>query len=1008
MGELMRAISFESIIKWSLDEYNKKDSVFGIRKDKFYKNTSGTNIEIFGDKISSPIGPAAGPNSQLAQNIIASYLAGARFIELKTVQQMDGEELRKCIARPCINIEDEGYNVEWSTELTIPEAYNEYVKAWFAIHILAKEFGISNKRDFAFNMSVGYDLKGIQSEKIDTYINGMIDASNTQIWSDCKKYLLENLDIFSKITKEDIESIDKAVSPSITISTLHGCPPDEIERIATYLLTEKKVHTYIKCNPTLLGYETARKLMDDMGYSYISFDSHHFENDLQFSDAITMLNRLIELAKVKGLDFGVKITNTFPVQIKRNELPGEEMYMSGRSLYPLSLNVALKLSKEFDGKLPISYSGGADYFNIDKLLKVGIQPITVASTILKPGGYERLQQLSIKVEPLLKGQFKKIDVVALESLAKDMLTDKHHLKNSRTSGSLKTKSKLNLFDCFIAPCSDAGCPINQQIPEYIRLVEEGRMDEAFNIIAIDNALPSVTGQICDHNCQSKCVRTNYEYPVSIRKAKGMAAEAAQVQFIKGMKEVPIKTDKKAVVIGAGPAGIATAYYLRRNGLDVTVLEKLSKPFGIVEYVIPAFRIEEEQMKRDFSMAEKSGVKFVFNVKEEYSLENLKEEYDYVVIATGAWKEGISPVKTGSEFVVDALEFLRNSKEKDCKLDLGKRVAVIGGGDVAMDCARAAKRANGVEEVVIVYRRTKEFMPASPEEIIFAEEDNVKFYELYSPISYDSKILVCEVQELCDERDASGRKTIKSKGVKEEFEFDTVIGAVGARVDTSLFEKNGVNINSNKNPELTSNNETNIRNVYVAGDCSKGAATIVKAMADAKVVAKAILAKAGLAHDFVKVQLPQAEGEIYSRKGILKEMTDKSRCLSCNQICELCCDVCPNRANISIIINNPEFNLKHQIVHIDGMCNECGNCGVFCPHIGNPYKDKFTLFWTIEDFENSENRGFLPLGNDMFKVRKEDGGIVEYKRGATNISNEFAEIIEVLLHDYNYVFPTIVK
>ena len=166
MSELMRPIEFDKLIKWSFKECNSQGSIFGVKKEKFYKNKSGTNIEVFGDKISSPIGPAAGPNAQLSQNIIASYLAGSRFIELKTVQKMDGEELRKCIARPCINVEDEGYNVEWSTELTVEEAFDEYVKGYIAIHILSKEMEISDTKDFLFSMSVGYDLEGIKTDKI--------------------------------------------------------------------------------------------------------------------------------------------------------------------------------------------------------------------------------------------------------------------------------------------------------------------------------------------------------------------------------------------------------------------------------------------------------------------------------------------------------------------------------------------------------------------------------------------------------------------------------------------------------------------------------------------------------------------------------------------------------------------------------------------------------------------------------------------------------------------------
>ena len=141
----------------------------------------------------------------------------------------------------------------------------------------------------------------------------------------------------------------------------------------------KGLHTFIKCNPTLLGYEFARKTMDEMGYDYVAFGDFHFLDDLQYKDAIPMLQRLKKLAGEKNLEFGVKITNTFPVDVKQNELPSEEMYMSGKSLYPLSISLAAKLAKEFDGQLRISYSGGADYHNIKSIVDAGIWPVTVAT-----------------------------------------------------------------------------------------------------------------------------------------------------------------------------------------------------------------------------------------------------------------------------------------------------------------------------------------------------------------------------------------------------------------------------------------------------------------------------------------------------------------------------------------------------------------------------------------------------------------------------------------------------
>ena len=168
MSDIMRPIPFGQLMDWILTEYQTQGSIFGV--SKIVRHTNGQARPIFAEKIEAPFGPAAGPNTQLAQNIVAAYVGGSRFFELKTVQIMDGEELSKCVAKPCITAADECYNCEWSTELTVPQAYDEYVKAWFALKLLAKELELGDPDGFVFNMSVGYDLAGIQSEKIDSYI----------------------------------------------------------------------------------------------------------------------------------------------------------------------------------------------------------------------------------------------------------------------------------------------------------------------------------------------------------------------------------------------------------------------------------------------------------------------------------------------------------------------------------------------------------------------------------------------------------------------------------------------------------------------------------------------------------------------------------------------------------------------------------------------------------------------------------------------------------------------
>lgn len=1000
----MTPIPFEKLLNWVLDEYKLKGSIFGIKKDKFYRNASKSSINILGENISTCMGPAAGPHSQLTQNIVSAYLAGSRFIELKTVQILDGEDLP--VSKPCIYAQDECYNVEWSTELTVQDAYDEYVKAWFLLHVLMKELELSNSRDFMFNMSVGYDLEGIKSPKVNNFIDGMINASSTAIWNECKNVLVNNLDKFSNFNVDDLNNISNKICSSITLSTLHGCPPQEIERIANYLLNEKKLNTFIKMNPTLLGEDFVRNTFDNMGYKYITLNSHHFKNDLQFDDAVSMLSRLKSVAKDMNLEIGVKLTNTLPTKITNNELPGEEMYMSGRSLFPLSITLAYKLAKEFEGDLKISYSGGVDFFNIKDIYLTGIAPITFATTLLKPGGYERINQLAKITEEVNSKVEDKINLDLLEKLSTSVLNNKHYKKEWREVNNRKLKSNLPIFDCATAPCNK-GCPINQQIPQYVSLVGEKKYSEAFEVIVNDNVSPAITSTICNHNCQSKCTRLDYDKSVSIRNMKNIAVMNSQDEYISQIEPSKIKTNKKVAVIGAGVAGLATAAYLRRNGVNVTVFEKREKPFGVIQYVIPEFRIGQSMIDKDFNLIKNYGVNFNFGSKEDFIIDELKKEYDYVVLAIGAWKPLKVDIVDNDNKAINALEFLEDFKHNCEAINLGKNICIIGGGDVAMDAARAAKRLDGVENVTVIYRRTKDLMPASKEEIELLIEDGILIKELLSPKELKNGKLVCMEMKLGD-KDSSGRRRPIETTNTVEVDADTVIQAVGDTIDTTLLEKNNIAMNSKGYPVISESYETSIKNVYVAGDMKSGPATIVQAMADGKLVAKDILKKENIINDFKEKTIQVNENGLYLKKGVVStpksNEEEASRCLSCNNVCELCVDVCPNRANVLIKLNSNNMN-SHQILHIDGMCNECGNCGVFCPHDGNPYKDKLTLFWSEEDFNNSDNKGFLLLDKttNTFKVRKEDGSIVTYELGEKDkISREYEDMMKAYIYNYNYI------
>ena len=995
MSEVMTPMSFEQLVEWVLQEKKKRGTVFG--QHHAYRADGTHNRTMFGRTLETPIGPAAGPHTQMTQNIVAAYYAGSRFFELKTVQIMDGEELAACINRPCIKADDEGYNCEWSTELTVPQAMEEYIKAWFLLKVIAREFGLGDMNGFQFNVSVGYDLAGIQSPKVDTFLNSMKHAEDTEVFKHCKAYLLEHADWFEHVTTEDIEQIPPEICNSVTLSTLHGCPPQEIERIAMYLLTEKGFHTFVKCNPTLLGYEFARKTMDEMGYDYIQFGDFHFKDDLQYEDAVPMLTRLMNTAKERNLEFGVKITNTFPVDVKQNELPSEEMYMSGKSLYPLSISLVAKLAKEFDGRLRISYSGGADYYNIERIVDAGIWPVTVATTLLKPGGYQRLTQMA-KLLDKENAPFEKVDAESAGKLAEEAVKDPHHVKAMKPLPSRKMKKEVPLMDCFVAPCKE-GCPIHQDITTYLQLVGEEKYEEAMEVITEKNPLPFITGTICAHNCMSKCTRNFYETPVHIREMKLKAAENGYEALLEKLPVPAVTKAGKAAVIGGGPAGMAAAYFLRKGGMEVTLFEAKESLGGVVRHVIPPFRISEDAIEKDAEILRKMQVDIRCNTKVE-SLEELKKQgYTKIVLAVGAPVQGSLKLESGMP--KNALEFLAEFKQTDGNVSLGKYVVVIGGGNTAMDTARAAKRNVGVEHVYLVYRRTRRYMPADEEELVMALEDGVEFKELLSPVKLENGQLFCKVMQLSD-YDVSGRRGVTETGETVWVPADTVIAAVGEKVPTDWYQANGLAVSEKGRLYVDEKTlKTSDDNVYAAGDGLYGPATVVEAIRDGRKVAEAIAGEV-LARDFDKLA---EEEKVYAKRGVLKEeqkeTKEAGRCLGCSTICENCVEVCPNRANIAIQVPGME---KHQIIHVDYLCNECGNCKSFCPYSSAPYLDKFTLFATEADMENSKNQGFAVLNQETrrCKVRFFGKTFIWEPEKPAGLPDGLGRMIETVCRDYSYL------
>ena len=981
MSEKMYPIPFKSLMNWIVTEYAREGEIFGVHTPYY---ASGKTLPIFSERIETPFGPAAGPNSQLAQNIIAAYFAGARFFEVKTVQKMDGAELAACVPRPCILAADEGYNQEWSTELEIPQARDEYIKAWCALKILSKVYGLGDPNGFVFNMSVGYDLDGIKGEKVNTYIDNMMDASETKQFKECLAVLTE----LFPAEKDFIASISPRVSRSVTVSTLHGCPPQEIERIASYLLTEKGLHTFVKCNPTILGYKTARTILDSMGYDYIVFDEHHFNEDLQWVDAVPMFERLQALADSKGLEFGLKLSNTFPVDTTRNELPGTEMYMSGRSLFPLTIEMCNRISRQFNGKMRISFAGGAEFFNCDKLFSAGIWPITVATTILKPGGYNRLHQMVEKVEALPYRAFCGTDTSAISDMSTASHSDFHHLKPIKPVASRKSEEKVPWIDCFTAPCK-GGCPIHQDIPEYMELCRKGLYGPALKLITEKNALPFITGTICAHRCQNKCSRNFYEESVQIRDTKLIVAQHGYGALMADIKLPEKVAGKKAAIIGGGPTGIAAAYFLGRAGIETTIFEREEKLGGVPRYVIPAFRISDEAIDKDIALMEHYGVEVKCGAPAP-SVEDLKKlGYTHILIATGAWQAGKLDIPGNVKGVIGWMKEMK-TQVKPC---LTGHVVVVGAGNTAMDAARVAKRM-GAESSTIVYRRTKKEMPADEHELKLAIDEGVAMVELAAPVAQENGKLKLEKMKL-GEPDASGRRSPVATGEFFEIPCDLVISAVGEKVDAKLMADNGIEM-ERKGPAF----KTNVENVWCAGDAHRGPATVVEGIADAAAFAEAVIGKAHT-YEIPETAYPSKVQAIV-KKGILKMAKDAccegSRCLDCSTVCENCADSCPNRANVVIKLSDG----RHQILHIDKMCNECGNCTQFCPYASEPCRDKFTLFQTKEDMEDSRNAGVLFLGGDKVLVRMAE--VKEYDLSQPNeLPKEIENLILTVRSKYAYLF-----
>jgi putative selenate reductase len=387
MAELV-PVPLPLLLRRAFLEYKREGKIFDLPKSKFFRGFHGldTSIYFHGHRASTPVGPAAGPHGQLAQNVVLSWLAGSRIIELKTVQIL--EELK--IPRPCIDMTNVGYNVEWSQELKLEQSLREYVGAAMFIEILkaSKLLGedfCPGATDTIYDMSVGYSLEGIRSARVRMWIEAMKDASA----------IIDELRIGLAGAWARYRDLPfpTRISDTISLSTFHGCPAEEIEGIVSFLLREMDVHVCIKLNPTLLGQEMVEHLLHEvMGYNEIQVTTEAFTKDLQFGQAMEIIPRLDRLARSRGKRLAVKCSNTLVVKNHRAFFTDEVMYMSGPPLHVITLNLVKKLREHLGTQIPISFSAGVDAQNFANMVAMNFVPVTACTDLLRPGGYGRLIQ----------------------------------------------------------------------------------------------------------------------------------------------------------------------------------------------------------------------------------------------------------------------------------------------------------------------------------------------------------------------------------------------------------------------------------------------------------------------------------------------------------------------------------------------------------------------------------------------------------------------------------------
>lgn len=501
-----------------------------------------------------------------------------------------------------------------------------------------------------------------------------------------------------------------------------------------------------------------------------------------------------------------------------------------------------------------------------------------------------------------------------------------------------------------APCREA-CPAGIDVPRYIRHIREGRFEMALEVIRERIPFPFVCGFACVHPCETKCARTQFDEAIAIRLLKRVAAERGGGKPVKIAKRSP--TGKRIAVIGSGPCGLTAAHYLNVLGHRVTVYEALPLPGGMLRYGIPGYRLPEDIVDREIGLIRDGGVEIVAGAPVS-SAEALKEKgYDAVLVATGAWK----PVRMGipgedSPGVIDGISFLQGVNEGKSPA-IGRKVIVVGGGNTAVDAARASIRLGA--EVVQIYRRTFSEMPANREEVSEAVEEGVRIDYLTMPVSIEKGRVTC-IRMRQGDADASGRPTpIPVAGSEFFLSFDALIMAIGQSADAAsvhLEEGKGGTVCADPGSLATSK-----RGIFAGGDAVKGPSTIIEAIAQGRLACASIdrfLGGTGVIPEVLSEETTTEPPEPAPRgaeRPEIRKIALKQRRTTFESVERSC----PGKAAVAEATRCLCCDLRDFEVVINGLiCKDCGYCREVCC---------YDIFKQSDDFNPGGYRPAVAVNTD---------------------------------------------